>query len=168
MMHVFKCRVGSGLGTTLRGEVRSSRSYEGRVVWSHIREASTTSSPSSSNPGGVSKPKTKRDEEEASKKAAKTTGAGPEKESYQFLPKSSLPTYYFQKSLPRLPIPKLELTASRYIEALKPLVSPEQVAVTEKLTKEFQEGIGLGEAVDLIFRFWECCNNIDSDVFNFL
>uniref|UniRef100_H2ZEW9 Choline/carnitine acyltransferase domain-containing protein n=1 Tax=Ciona savignyi TaxID=51511 RepID=H2ZEW9_CIOSA len=38
-----------------------------------------------------------------------------------YLHKSTLPTYHFQQCLPRLPIPKLEDTMSRYIQSLKAL-----------------------------------------------
>lgn len=61
---------------------------------------------------------------------------------YQFLPGGILPSYYFQKSLPRLPVPKLELTCKRYLEALKPLLSPEQYNKTEKYVQDFEKGAG--------------------------
>lgn len=64
---------------------------------------------------------------------------------------SPLPTYYFQKSLPRLPIPKLELTCQRYLEALKPLITPEQLSRTEKLLSNFQNGVGNSEWDMLIY-----------------
>nr|XP_026694536.1 carnitine O-palmitoyltransferase 2, mitochondrial [Ciona intestinalis] len=39
----------------------------------------------------------------------------------EYLHKSNLPTYHFQNCLPRLPIPKLEDTMSRYMRSLKAL-----------------------------------------------
>jgi carnitine O-palmitoyltransferase 2 len=77
-------------------------------------------------------------------RSASSGGSG-NNETYQYLPRSVLPTYYFQKSLPRLPIPKLELTVSRYLESLKPIVPEEQLAKTQKLTLQFQDGIGRRE-----------------------
>jgi hypothetical protein len=64
-------------------------------------------------------------------------------EAYQTLPKSSLPTYYFQKSLPRLPVPKLELTAQRYLDSAKCILTPEEFTNTENIVKEFQGATGL-------------------------
>ena len=64
------------------------------------------------------------------------------KEEYQFLPRGRLPTYYFQKSLPRLPIPKLELTCQRYVESLQPLLEELQLRRTEKAVQSFEQGIG--------------------------
>eukprot|EP00760_Papus_ankaliazontas_P034484 PhM_4_TR7219/c0_g1_i1/m.89865/K08766/CPT2; carnitine O-palmitoyltransferase 2 len=48
----------------------------------------------------------------------------------------------FQKSLMRLPIPKLEDTCRRYLETVRPLVPPTSFERTEKITKEFQSGTG--------------------------
>eukprot|EP01059_Diplonema_ambulator_P011240 TRINITY_DN21202_c0_g1_i1.p1 TRINITY_DN21202_c0_g1~~TRINITY_DN21202_c0_g1_i1.p1 ORF type:complete len:623 (+),score=177.79 TRINITY_DN21202_c0_g1_i1:26-1870(+) len=42
-----------------------------------------------------------------------------------------------QKDLQRLPLPPLQKTLDRYIEALKPLVPPEDVEEAKKLAKEF-------------------------------
>lgn len=61
---------------------------------------------------------------------------------YQYLPGGPLPSYYFQKSLPLLPVPKLELTCQRYLEALKPLLTPEQHSRTTKIVENFQKGVG--------------------------
>lgn len=83
---------------------------------------------------------------------------------------SLLPTYYFQKSktiilmqvkallnksyfssgLPRLPIPKLELTCQRYLEALTPLLTQEQLGKTKKIVANFQDGIGTSEYLDFV------------------
>lgn len=41
--------------------------------------------------------------------------------SYQYLQQSKVPTYKFQKSLPRLKIPKLEKSCNRYLAALEPV-----------------------------------------------
>lgn len=48
-----------------------------------------------------------------------------------------MPTYYFQKSLPRLPIPKIEKTLERYLEAQRPILSDEEYKFTETACKKF-------------------------------
>lgn len=58
-------------------------------------------------------------------------------DDYQFLQKSNMPTYYFQKSLPRLPIPKIEKTLERYLASQRPLLSDEEYKVTEAACKKF-------------------------------
>jgi len=68
-------------------------------------------------------------------------------DEYQFMKKSMLSSYYFQDSLPRLPIPSMEDTMKRYLESLEPIVSSEQLAATKKLTEEFQNGIGKSKFV---------------------
>lgn len=70
---------------------------------------------------------------------------------YQYLPGGPLPTYYFQKSLPRLPIPKLELTCQRYLEAMRPLLTNEQYGKTEKYVADFQKGVGICKCYYLLF-----------------
>lgn len=58
---------------------------------------------------------------------------------YQFLQKSNMPTYYFQPSLPRLPIPKAEKTLERYLTAQRPLLTDEEYKVTEGHCKKFMK-----------------------------
>ena len=62
---------------------------------------------------------------------------------------SLLPTDHFQKSLPRLPIPKLEKTCERYLTSQRVILSDEEYATTEKLVKAFGsgEGVQLNEAL---------------------
>lgn len=50
-----------------------------------------------------------------------------------------MPTYYFQKSLPRLPIPKIEKTLERYLAAQRPLLSDEEYKFTEDACKKFSK-----------------------------
>jgi len=69
---------------------------------------------------------------------------------YQRLPASTLPTYYFQKSLPRLAIPKLELTAQRYLDSVKCILSSDEFKKTQRLVQEFQTGAGLSKGILLI------------------
>uniref|UniRef100_K3WDH9 Choline/carnitine acyltransferase domain-containing protein n=1 Tax=Globisporangium ultimum (strain ATCC 200006 / CBS 805.95 / DAOM BR144) TaxID=431595 RepID=K3WDH9_GLOUD len=53
-----------------------------------------------------------------------------------------IPTYHFQKSLTRLPVPKLEDTLARYLASVEPVVSAEQFAQTKKAVEAFQSGVG--------------------------
>ncbi|XP_063985570.1 carnitine O-palmitoyltransferase 2, mitochondrial-like isoform X2 [Diachasmimorpha longicaudata] len=61
---------------------------------------------------------------------------------YDYLQNSRLPTMYFQKSLPRLPIPKLEDTCKRYLKAQEPILSPEDFKKTCDNTAAFQSKEG--------------------------
>ncbi|PTB63929.1 hypothetical protein BBK36DRAFT_1171377 [Trichoderma citrinoviride] len=56
-------------------------------------------------------------------------------------------TFRHQDKLPKLPIPELENTAKRYLEALKPLQSPREHAETQHAVNEFlrEEGPDLQE-----------------------
>lgn len=49
---------------------------------------------------------------------------------------------HYQKSLPRLPVPKLEDTIRRYLAAQRPLLDDEQYRTTEKHAQDFQNGVG--------------------------
>ncbi|KAJ8277890.1 hypothetical protein GJAV_G00081310 [Gymnothorax javanicus] len=60
----------------------------------------------------------------------------------EYLHESIVPTMHYQKSLPRLPIPKLEDTIKRYLAAQRPLLNDEQYRNTEKLAGNFQSGVG--------------------------
>jgi carnitine O-acetyltransferase len=56
-------------------------------------------------------------------------------------------TFAAQDKLPKLPIPELESTAVRYLEALRPLQSPREHAETKHAVNEFlrEEGPDLQE-----------------------
>ncbi|OCT85028.1 carnitine O-palmitoyltransferase 2, mitochondrial-like [Xenopus laevis] len=60
----------------------------------------------------------------------------------EYLRRSIVPTMHFQKSLPRLPIPKLEDTIKRYLNAQRPLLDDVQFKKTEQLALNFQNGVG--------------------------
>ncbi|KAM5149093.1 carnitine O-palmitoyltransferase 2, mitochondrial [Mantella aurantiaca] len=60
----------------------------------------------------------------------------------EYLHRSIVPTMHFQKSLPRLPVPKLEDTVKRYLNAQRPLLDDEQFRKTEQLALNFQNGVG--------------------------
>ncbi|CAK9831212.1 Carnitine O-palmitoyltransferase 2, mitochondrial [Anthophora retusa] len=66
-------------------------------------------------------------------------------EEYQYLERSKTPTMHFQQSLPRLPIPKLEDTCRRYLNAQRPLLSKEQLEKTATYVNQFltKEGVQL-------------------------
>ncbi|XP_018578914.1 carnitine O-palmitoyltransferase 2, mitochondrial [Anoplophora glabripennis] len=61
---------------------------------------------------------------------------------YQFMQKSKIPTMHFQQSLPRLPIPKLDLTCERYLAAQRPLLIDEAYRKTEYNVNQFKSGPG--------------------------
>ena len=59
-----------------------------------------------------------------------------------FLHKTTIPTFHFQKSLPRLKVPELDETLEKHLTALKPVVTAEQFAVAEAATTDFKNGPG--------------------------
>lgn len=62
--------------------------------------------------------------------------------NYQYLQNSRIPTMHFQASLPRLPIPKLDLTCERYLAAQKPLLINEAYHKTEANVTQFSNTTG--------------------------
>ncbi|KAM8709797.1 hypothetical protein ACLKA7_016577 [Drosophila subpalustris] len=62
---------------------------------------------------------------------------------YQYLQTSKLPTLYFQRSLPRLPIPLLEKSCERFLAAVQPIVSADEYRQTQQVVAEFRQGIGM-------------------------
>uniref|UniRef100_A0A0K0EL72 Carn_acyltransf domain-containing protein n=1 Tax=Strongyloides stercoralis TaxID=6248 RepID=A0A0K0EL72_STRER len=63
-------------------------------------------------------------------------------DDYNFIHKSKLPTLKFQKSLPRLPIPKLDDTVKRYLSAAEAVLSEVEYKILHDLTKEFKASEG--------------------------
>ncbi|XP_062920300.1 carnitine O-palmitoyltransferase 2, mitochondrial isoform X1 [Mobula hypostoma] len=59
-----------------------------------------------------------------------------------YLHESIVPTNHFQKSLPRLPIPKLQDTVRRFLNAQRPLLDNDQYRRTEKVAHDFEQGVG--------------------------
>lgn len=68
------------------------------------------------------------------------------------LDKSIIPTRHFQKSLFRLPIPKLEDTCKKYLDSVAPLVTPEKHKDTQRFVEEFKSGRGKQLQEELISR----------------
>lgn len=63
--------------------------------------------------------------------------------SYQYIQRSKVPTNKFQRSLPRLKIPKLEKTCERFVAALDPISGSDQrFGATMKLVDNFSHGQG--------------------------
>lgn len=63
--------------------------------------------------------------------------------AYQYLQSSKIPTDKFQRSLPRLKIPKLDKTCQRYIAALEPIFGKDQnYTQAIDVAKHFQHGPG--------------------------
>ncbi|KAK3391030.1 acyltransferase ChoActase/COT/CPT [Podospora didyma] len=58
--------------------------------------------------------------------------------------KSKGPTLRFQDSLPKLPVPTLEETASRYLKTLKPILTPAELEASIKAVEEFVAPNGPG------------------------
>lgn len=56
---------------------------------------------------------------------------------YQYMQISKIPTMHFQASLPRLPIPKLEDTCKRYLNAQKPLLDNKEMQNTSSYVTKF-------------------------------
>ena len=63
----------------------------------------------------------------------------------KYIQRSVVPTYHFQPSLPRLPIPKLEDTCRRYLDAQKVILSPEDYENTKRLVENFKQYEGPGK-----------------------
>lgn len=62
--------------------------------------------------------------------------------NYQYLQNSIIPTMHFQKSLPRLPIPALENTCQRYLNAQRPILNETDFKNTENLVENFKNSSG--------------------------
>eukprot|EP00051_Salpingoeca_urceolata_P027488 m.481687 g.481687 ORF g.481687 m.481687 type:complete len:677 (-) comp22284_c0_seq1:23-2053(-) len=59
-----------------------------------------------------------------------------------YVQETRIPTYHFQDSLPKLPIPKLEKTLDRFLASAKPVVSAEQYAEAEAAVASFKADQG--------------------------
>ena len=64
---------------------------------------------------------------------------------YNYLQNSIIPTYHFQKSLTKLPIPKIEDTITRYLNALKPILKEDEWKKAEQIARKFQSNEAIGK-----------------------
>eukprot|EP00121_Abeoforma_whisleri_P009777 Awhi_evm1s8998 len=62
--------------------------------------------------------------------------------------------YSFQKSLPRLPVPSLSDTVSRYVESVRPIYDSERMEQVEREAAEFLKKEGPQLQRYLIFKSW--------------
>ncbi|RZF36006.1 hypothetical protein LSTR_LSTR005822 [Laodelphax striatellus] len=67
---------------------------------------------------------------------------GPSDANDQYIQKSIVPTFHFQKSLPRLPVPKLSDTCNRYLRAQRPILSDDEYSKTERFVRDFEKNDG--------------------------
>eukprot|EP00124_Ichthyophonus_hoferi_P005155 Ihof_evm1s683 gene=Ihof_evmTU1s683 len=69
----------------------------------------------------------------------------------QFIQKSPVPSMHFQSSLPRLPVPRLKDTLSRYLAALQPLCNDREFKQAQVLASDFsyEEGLLLQQELEL-------------------
>lgn len=63
-------------------------------------------------------------------------------DSYQYLQNSIVPTMHFQASLPHLPIPELEKTCERYINAIRPITDDDEFKKTQEIVTSFKNNVG--------------------------
>lgn len=59
-----------------------------------------------------------------------------------YVQETVIPTFHFQRSLTRLPIPKLEDSLARYLAAVEPVVTPSQLAETREAVRAFASSDG--------------------------
>lgn len=65
------------------------------------------------------------------------------KQDFQFIERSTEPTDKYQSQLPILPIPELNETCKRYLDAVRPLIiDGNQMSNTEKYVNDFKNKIG--------------------------
>lgn len=66
----------------------------------------------------------------------------------------------YQKSLPRLPVPSLEGTCSRYLESARPLLDDEEFEKMKELVHEFKTGPGKTMQRYLVLKSWWASNYV--------
>ncbi|XP_039913931.1 peroxisomal carnitine O-octanoyltransferase [Hirundo rustica] len=70
----------------------------------------------------------------------------------QVLQSSEERTFQYQDSLPSLPVPPLDESLSKYLDAVKPFLNQEEYQRTENIVKKFENGIGKGLHQKLLER----------------
>ncbi|XP_075561613.1 LOW QUALITY PROTEIN: carnitine O-palmitoyltransferase 1, muscle isoform [Pelecanus crispus] len=68
--------------------------------------------------------------------------------------------YSFQTSLPKLPVPSVEATVTRYLESVHPLMDDEKYGKMEALAKEFKEKTAPRLQKYLILKSWWTTNYV--------
>ncbi|XP_037713136.1 carnitine O-palmitoyltransferase 1, liver isoform isoform X1 [Drosophila subpulchrella] len=68
--------------------------------------------------------------------------------------------YSFQGSLPRLPLPSVSDTMTRYLRSVRPLLDDENYTRMERLAKEFEQTIGKKLQWYLILKSWWSTNYV--------
>ncbi|NXV36685.1 CPT1B palmitoyltransferase, partial [Rissa tridactyla] len=68
--------------------------------------------------------------------------------------------YSFQTSLPKLPVPPVEATITRYLESVRPLMDDEKYGKMEALAKEFKEKTAPRLQKYLILKSWWTTNYV--------
>ncbi|KAF1562662.1 Carnitine O-palmitoyltransferase 1, muscle isoform, partial [Eudyptes schlegeli] len=68
--------------------------------------------------------------------------------------------YSFQTSLPKLPVPPVEATITRYLESVRPLMDDEKYCKMEALAKEFKEKTAPRLQKYLILKSWWTTNYV--------
>ncbi|KAJ8683208.1 hypothetical protein QAD02_019000 [Eretmocerus hayati] len=75
---------------------------------------------------------------------------------FEYIQQSRVPTMHFQPSLPRLPIPKLEDTCRRYLNAQRPLLQDDDMKKTQSIVNEFLKRDGADLHKELLHS--DSCN----------
>ncbi|NXL40603.1 CPT1B palmitoyltransferase, partial [Glaucidium brasilianum] len=68
--------------------------------------------------------------------------------------------YSFQTSLPKLPVPSVEATVTRYLESVRPLMDDEKFSAMEALAKEFKDKTAPRLQKYLILKSWWTTNYV--------
>ncbi|XP_068579716.1 carnitine O-palmitoyltransferase 1, liver isoform isoform X2 [Cebidichthys violaceus] len=68
--------------------------------------------------------------------------------------------YSFQNSLPRLPVPTIKDTCTRYLESVRPLMEDERYERMEGLTKDFEKNLGPRLQWYLKLKSWWASNYV--------
>ncbi len=76
----------------------------------------------------------------------------------KYLNNTIIPTYYFQSSLPKLPIPKLKETMTKYLYFSKPFLTENEFSNTKKIVNDFENNIGKTLNKELI--------NLDKNIYS--
>lgn len=74
--------------------------------------------------------------------------------------KGKLKLLSYQSSLPRLPVPALNLTTQRYLESVRPLTNDDQYDRMVKLANAFQNGVGSKLQRYLVIYSWWASNYV--------